>query len=65
MRAVIQTNIVGTLLLTSVLLPVLMQQLDATTMTTSSGPAFVPRNNFPVYCASEAFLHSWLQSLPA
>ena len=32
-------------------------------MTTSSGLAVVPRNNFPVYCASQAFLHSWLQSL--
>jgi uncharacterized oxidoreductase len=25
--------------------------------------AFVPRNGFPTYCASKAFLHSWLQSL--
>lgn len=61
--SVIQTNIVGTLLLTAALLPVLMEQLDSTIITTSSGLAFVPRNNFPVYCASKAFLHSWLQSL--
>ena len=25
--------------------------------------AFVPRANFPTYCASKAFLHSWIQSL--
>jgi uncharacterized oxidoreductase len=62
-RSIIQTNIVGTLLLTAALLPVLMQQPDSTIITTSSGLAFVPRNNFPVYCASKAFLHSWLQSL--
>jgi uncharacterized oxidoreductase len=61
--SVIQTNIVGTLLLTAALLPGLQQQPEATIITTSSGLAFVPRNNFPVYCASKAFLHSWLQSL--
>jgi uncharacterized oxidoreductase len=62
-RSVIQTNIVGTLLMTAALLPALMQQPESTIITTSSGLAFVPRNNFPVYCASKAFLHSWLQSL--
>jgi len=62
-RSVIQTNIIGTLLLTAALLPVLKQQPDSTIITTSSGLAFVPRNNFPVYCATKAFLHSWLQSL--
>jgi uncharacterized oxidoreductase len=36
---------------------------NATIITTTSGLAFVPRNNFPTYCASKAFLHSWLQSL--
>ena len=61
--SVIQTNIVGTLLLTAALLPALTQQRDAMILTTSSGLAFVPRNNFPIYCASKAFLHSWLQSL--
>jgi uncharacterized oxidoreductase len=62
-RAVIQTNIVGTLLITAALLPLLSQQPTSTIVTTSSGLAFVPRNNFPVYCATKAFLHSWLQSL--
>lgn len=62
-RSIIETNIVGTLLLTAALLPVLKRQAESTIITTSSGLAFVPRNNFPVYCASKAFLHSWLQSL--
>jgi uncharacterized oxidoreductase len=61
--SIIQTNIVGTLLLTAALLPALLQQREATILTTSSGLAFVPRSNFPIYCASKAFLHSWLQSL--
>ena len=32
-------------------------------MATSSNLAFIPRVDFPTYCASKAFLHSWLQSL--
>jgi uncharacterized oxidoreductase len=32
-------------------------------MATSSALAFVPRADFATYCASKAFLHSWLQSL--
>jgi uncharacterized oxidoreductase len=51
------------LLLTAALLLPLTHQRDATILTTSSGLAFIPRNNFPIYCASKAFLHSWLQSL--
>jgi uncharacterized oxidoreductase len=62
-RSIIQTNIVSTLHLTAALLPILKRQPDATIITTTSGLAFVPRYNFPTYCASKAFLHSWLQSL--
>lgn len=32
-------------------------------MVTSSALAFVPRADFPAYCASKAFLHSWLTSM--
>jgi uncharacterized oxidoreductase len=60
---IIQTNIVGVLRLTAGLLPTLKQQPNATIINTTSGLAFVPRANFPTYCASKAFLHSWLQSL--
>lgn len=62
-RSIIQTNIVGAIQLTAKLLPVLNRQPSATIIATSSGLAFVPRSNFPTYCATKAFLHSWLQSL--
>lgn len=62
-RPMLFSNIIGTLLVTAALLPLLKQQPTSTIITTSSGLAFVPRNNFPVYCATKAFLHSWLQSL--
>ena len=62
-RDIVQTNILGTLQMTSALLPLLQRQSSATIITTSSGLAFVPRNNFPTYCATKAFLHSWVQSL--
>jgi uncharacterized oxidoreductase len=62
-RNIVETNILGTLQLTAALLPVLQHQPSATIITTSSGLAFVPRHDFPTYCATKAFLHSWLQSL--
>jgi uncharacterized oxidoreductase len=62
-RSIIQTNIVSVLQLTAALLPTLKQQADSTIITTTSGLAFVPLAPFPAYCASKAFLHSWLQSL--
>ena len=62
-RSIIETNIVSVLHMTAALLPTLKRQSSSTIITTSSGLAFVPRNNFPTYCASKAFLHSWLQSL--
>ncbi|RYD23777.1 MAG: SDR family NAD(P)-dependent oxidoreductase [Verrucomicrobiaceae bacterium] len=60
---IIQTNILGVLRVTAALLPILKQQPAATIMATSSALAFIPRADFPTYCASKAFLHSWLQSL--
>ncbi|MBY5666326.1 SDR family oxidoreductase [Rhizobium leguminosarum] len=61
--SIIQTNIVSVLSLTAALLPVLKRQEQSTIITTTSGLAFVPFAPFPTYCASKAFLHSWLQSL--
>lgn len=61
--SIIETNIVGVLRLTASLLPALARQPSATIVTTTSGLAYVPRFNYPTYCASKAFLHSWLQSL--
>jgi len=62
-RSIIQTNIVSVIELTSALLPILKQQANSTIIATTSGLAFVPFAAFPTYCASKAFLHSWLQSL--
>ncbi|WP_246705960.1 SDR family oxidoreductase [Rhizobium leguminosarum] len=62
-QAVVEINIFGVLRVTAAFLPLLKRQPDATIMATSSALAFVPRADFPAYCASKAFLHSWLQSL--
>ena len=61
--SIIETNIVSVVRLTAALLPGLRRQPGAAIITTTSGLAFVPRAAFPTYCASKAFLHSWLQSL--
>jgi uncharacterized oxidoreductase len=62
-EAIVQTNILGVLRVTAAFLPLLKGQPNATILATSSNLAFVPRADFPAYCASKAFLHSWLQSL--
>lgn len=62
-EAIIATNILGVLRVIAAFLPLLKQQRNATVMATSSALAFVPRADFPTYCASKAFLHSWLISL--
>lgn len=62
-EAIVQTNILGVLRATHAVLPVLQRQPSATLMATSSALAFVPRADFPTYCASKAFLHAWLVSL--
>jgi uncharacterized oxidoreductase len=62
-RSVIETNVIGTLHVTSALLPLLKGQPHATIITTSSGLAFLPNAASPTYSATKAFLHSWLQSL--
>lgn len=61
--AIVETNIVGVLRVAAALLPTLKRQANATILATSSALAFVPRADFPTYCASKAFLHSWLQSM--
>lgn len=61
--AMLQTNVTSVLQLTAALLPALRRQPRATLVTTTSGLAFVPLGVYPTYCATKAFLHSWLQSL--
>ncbi len=62
-EAVVNTNILGPLRVTEAVLSVLKAQPNATLMVTTSNLAFIPRAEFPAYCASKAFLHSWLQSV--
>lgn len=62
-REIVKTNILGVLDVTAAFLPILLGKPHATIMATSSALAFVPRADFPTYCASKAFLHAWLQSL--
>ncbi len=62
-ETVVDTNILGVLRVVAALLPTLKRNEDAVIMATTSNLAFVPRASFPTYCATKAFLHSWLQSL--
>lgn len=62
-EAIVETNILGVVRVTAAILPMLKGKANATIMATGSALAFVPRADFPAYCASKAFLHSWLISL--
>ncbi len=59
----IQTNIISVVQLTAALLPTLRAQPQSTLMVTTSGLAFVPYAPGPVYSATKAFLHNWLDAL--
>lgn len=59
----IQTNITSVVQLTAALLPTLRKQTEATLMVTTSGLAFVAYPPGPVYAATKAFLHSWLDAV--
>jgi uncharacterized oxidoreductase len=59
----LQTNVASVVQLTAALLPLLRAQPQATLMTTTSGLAFVPFPKSPVYSATKAFLHNWLDAL--
>jgi uncharacterized oxidoreductase len=59
----IQTNINGVLQLSASLLPLLRAQPESTLIVTTSGLAFVPFPRGPVYSATKAFMHNWLDAL--
>ena len=56
-------NVLGTFRLTAALMPLLLQQPQATIMNVTSGLAFMPIFTNPSYCATKAAIHSWTQSL--
>jgi uncharacterized oxidoreductase len=62
-KRIISTNITSVIELTAAMLPALRKQPKSTLMVTTSGLAFVPFPHGPVYGASKAFLHSWLEAL--
>jgi uncharacterized oxidoreductase len=59
----IQTNITGVVQLSAALLPTLRAQPQSTLVVTTSGLAFVPYPPGPVYSATKAFMHNWLDAL--
>lgn len=59
----IQTNITGVVQLSAALLPTLRAQPRSTLIVTTSGLAFVPYPPGPVYSATKAFMHNWLDAL--
>ena len=59
----IHTNITSVIQLSAALLPTLRAQPHSTLMVTTSGLAFVPYPPGPVYSATKAFMHNWLDAL--
>jgi uncharacterized oxidoreductase len=62
-EATVATNLLGPIRLNSALLPLLRSQPEGTIMTVTSGLAFLPRADYPTYCATKAAIHSYTQSL--
>jgi len=60
---IVTTNLLGPILLTEALLPLLKQQPKAALLNVSSGAAFVPMARFPTYSATKAALHSYSESI--
>jgi len=62
-EATVATNLLGTIRLTTALLPHFRAQSRSAILTVSSGLAFVPRADTPTYCATKAAIHSYTESL--
>jgi len=62
-EAIVATNLLGPIRLTTALLPHLEKRPHAALMNVSSGLAFVPLVFTPTYCATKAAIHSYTQSL--
>jgi uncharacterized oxidoreductase len=61
--AIIATNLLGPIVLTSLLLPRLKIQSDATVVNITSALAFVPMAIAPTYSATKAGLHAYTESI--
>lgn len=62
-EAIITTNLLGPIRLTTALLPLLQNQPHSTILTVSSGLGFVPNAATPTYSATKAAIHSYSVSL--
>jgi uncharacterized oxidoreductase len=62
-EAMIATNLLGPIRVTTALLPQLLQRPSATIVNVTSGLAFLPLARTPTYCATKAAIHSYSQSL--
>ncbi|WP_182057142.1 SDR family oxidoreductase [Pantoea sp. ME81] len=62
-EAIVNTNILGVIKVATAFMPLLRRQEQATFMASGSALAFIPLAAYPTYCASKAFLHSWLTSI--
>jgi short-subunit dehydrogenase involved in D-alanine esterification of teichoic acids len=59
----IEINLTAPLKLTSLLLPLLVQQESAAIINVSSSLGFVPKESAPVYCATKAGVHVFTKAL--
>ncbi|ATB44334.1 SDR family oxidoreductase [Cystobacter fuscus] len=62
-RSELDTNLLAPVALTAALLPMLVRNEKPTVVNVTSGLAFCPSAEFPVYCATKAALHSFTLSL--
>ena len=63
MEAMVTTNLLGPIRLTTALLPLLRSQPRSTVINVTSALAFVPGSGVPTYSATKAAMHSYTMSL--
>ncbi len=63
MEAMVSTNLLSPIRLTTTFLPLLEKQQRSTIINVTSGLAFLPLAGVPTYCATKAAMHSYTQTL--